>query len=113
VWAQNTMGAAWRPDIAPADDCQVVTDGPFRVVRNPTYVAMLAAAAGAALLAPTVVGIVGWLALLTSLVLTTRAEEPPLRRAYGTDYEQYAARVGRFLPLIGRLRNPAADAGDS
>ena len=30
-------------------------------------------------------------------------EEPYLRRAHGEAYRAYAARVGRFLPRIGRL----------
>jgi protein-S-isoprenylcysteine O-methyltransferase Ste14 len=32
-------------------------------------------------------------------------EEPYLRRVHGCAYETYAARTGRFLPRIGRLRS--------
>lgn len=117
IWAQETMGSAWRPDIAPADGGRLVTGGPFAVVRNPSYVAMLVAASGTLLMAPSACGIVGWLSLLAGLLLTARAEEPPLRAAYGAQYCRYAARVGRLAPLIGRLRDgcegqPPAGAPD-
>lgn len=31
-------------------------------------------------------------------------EEPYLRRTHGVAYTDYAARVGRFLPRLGRLQ---------
>lgn len=103
-WAQATMGPAWRPDIPPIEDGELVTVGPFQLVRNPNYVAMLTAGLGAALLAPNLVTLAGWVVLLASLMLTARAEEPLLVTRYGGRYRQYAARVGRFVPGIGRLR---------
>lgn len=110
IWAQETMGRAWRPDIAPAAGGRLVTGGPFRVVRNPNYVAMLAAATSTFALAPSVCGVLGGLMLAAGLMLTARAEEPQLRAAYGARYCTYAARVGRFLPLIGRLHDPQPTA---
>lgn len=104
LWSQAMMGPAWRPDIPPVADGDLVTTGPFSVVRNPNYAAMLAAGLGAALLAPNGVVFAGWVVLLASLLLTARAEEPLLLDRYGTRYRDYAESVGRFVPGIGRLR---------
>ncbi len=114
IWSQETMGSAWRPDIAPGDGGQVVVDGPFRWVRNPNYVAMLICAGSSLILAPSAIGLAGCLVLLAGLILTARAEEPPLRRVYGPKYMNYAARTGRFIPGIGRLQvtDTLAAAGD-
>lgn len=113
IWSQETMGNAWRPDIAPRDGGQVVEDGPFRWVRNPNYLAMLICAGSSFILAPSAIGLAGCPILLAGLMLTARAEEPPLRRVYGPDYEDYAARTGRFIPGIGRLQvtDPPTAAG--
>ncbi len=105
VWAQETMGIAWRADIAPAARAHLVTRGPFAVVRNPDYVAMSTAILGGLVLAPNVCDVGGWLLVLTGLAATARAEEPPLAAAYGQAYSDYAARVGRFLPFTGRLHD--------
>lgn len=104
IWAQETMGSAWRPDIAPDAGSTLVTSGPFRVVRNPNYVAMVTAGLGAALLSPDPVTLAGWVVLLASVMLTARVEEPPLLARFGGPYREYAARVGRFVPGVGRLR---------
>ena len=88
VWSQETMGAAWRPDIGPADHAALVTSGPFRYVRNPNYVAMMAAALCATLLTPTLTGFAGVLVLPAGLALTASAEERRLLRGYGNSYRQ-------------------------
>lgn len=103
IWAQETMGAAWRTDIAPAEGAQLVTGGPFGVVRNPNYVAMATAILAVLLIAADVINVAGALVVLCSLALTARAEEPELVVTYGQPYREYAARVGRFVPLVGRL----------
>lgn len=109
VWAQEVMGSAWRPDMPPEAKATLATTGPFRVVRNPNYVAMLAAGLGAAALAPNLVTIAAWLLAAGSLMLTARIEEPLLAARYGAAYARYAARVGRFLPAVGKLTPPRED----
>lgn len=103
TWAQETMGPAWRTEIAADSRAALVTTGPFAIVRNPTCIALLAAALGTLLLAPSTLGIGGGGLLAASLVLTVRCEETELALVYGQDYRDYCARVGRFLPAVGRL----------
>jgi protein-S-isoprenylcysteine O-methyltransferase Ste14 len=104
VVAQFAMGDAWRIGVDPAERTELVTDGPFALVRNPIYAGMIPAFAGVALLAPNVVTIAGAILLLVALELQTRlVEEPHLARVHGEDYAAYAARAGRFLPGIGCL----------
>ena len=103
--AQRTMGAAWRTGVGGGAAGPLVEDGPFARVRNPVYTAFLAAATGAALLAPTPAALAGAVVLAAGLELQTRAVGEPHRlRAHGSRYVQYAARVGRFVPGVGCLR---------
>lgn len=109
--AQMAMGASWRIGVDESERTELVTDGPFRIVRNPIFAAMLPASAGLTLMVPSVVAIAGLAALFVALELQVRVvEEPYLRRAHGEVYERYAAAVGRFLPGLGTLgRRPAAE----
>jgi protein-S-isoprenylcysteine O-methyltransferase Ste14 len=103
--AQFVMGDAWRVGVDPSERTELVTSGPFALVRNPIYAAMIPAFGGVALLSPNVVTITGALLLLVALQLQTRfVEEPYLLAVHGGRYAGYAARVGRFLPGIGCLR---------
>ncbi len=50
--SQAAMGDAWRPDVIAGDRTDLVTDGPFRLVRNPVLTCTLATAVGLAALVP-------------------------------------------------------------
>jgi protein-S-isoprenylcysteine O-methyltransferase Ste14 len=105
VLAQFAMGDAWRIGVDPLERTELVVHGLFSLVRNPIYAAMIPSFAGIALLAPNVLTLAGVILLLVALELQTRLiEEPHLLRVHGQQYATYAARVGRFLPGIGRLR---------
>jgi protein-S-isoprenylcysteine O-methyltransferase Ste14 len=104
-YAQVAMGASWRIGVDPEDRTQLVTSGPFALVRNPIFAAMLPTALGLTLLVPSWVAIAGLVGLVAALQLQVRVvEEPYLLRAHRDAYSSYAARVGRFVPGIGRLR---------
>ena len=97
--AQFAMGDAWRIGVDSGERTELVVHGPFALVRNPIYAAMIPAFFGIALLAPNVVTIGGAALLIAALELQTRCvEEPYLLAVHGQPYAVYAGRVGRFLP---------------
>ena len=102
--AQVTMGTSWRIGVDESERTELVTTGPFGVVRNPIFAAMLPTSLGLTLMLPSVVALVGLAALVVALELQVRVvEEPYLRRTQGSAYAEYAGRVGRFIPGLGRL----------
>ncbi len=103
-YAQVAMGASWRIGVDPGERTELVTDGPFALVRNPIFAAMLPTAVGLTMLVPSSVALAGLAGLVAALELQVRVvEEPYLLRAHGAAYAAYAARVGRFVPGLGRL----------
>ena len=103
--AQGAMGASWRIGVDERERTELVTGGPFALVRNPIYAAMIPTSVGLALLVPNVLALVAVAALALALELQTRlVEEPHLLESHGSSYADYAARVGRFVPGVGRLR---------
>jgi len=104
VAAQFAMGDAWRIGVDPAERTALVTHGPFAMVRNPIFAAMIPSFLGIALLAPNAVTLTGAIVLIVALELQTRlVEEPYLAAVHGELYAAYAGKAGRFLPGIGRL----------
>jgi protein-S-isoprenylcysteine O-methyltransferase Ste14 len=102
--AQLAMGDAWRIGVDPEERTELVTSGPFELVRNPIYSAMMPTVLGLALMVPNVCAIAAFVGLLTALELQVRlVEEPHLLRTHGDEYASYAARVGRFVPGVGLL----------
>lgn len=102
--AQVAMGNSWRIGVDPGERTELVTTGPFAVVRNPIFSAMLPTSLGLVLLVPNPVAIAGLVMLGVALELQVRVvEEPHLLRVHGETYARYAAEVGRFIPGVGRL----------
>jgi protein-S-isoprenylcysteine O-methyltransferase Ste14 len=106
--SQAAMGDAWRGDVDPDATGELVTGGPFRLVRNPIFTGSAITQVGLVLVMPNVLAIAALACFALSTQIQVRlVEEPYLLRVHGEDYRRYAARTGRFIPGIGRLRSPS------
>jgi len=83
--------------VAPTE--RLVVGGPFRWVRNPGYVAVVALVLAQALVfaSPALVAYAAALALAFHAFVVLY-EEPTLRRQFGAEYEDYCRRVPRWWP---------------
>ena len=93
--------ALWHQD----DDSPVelVTAGPYRLVRHPFYGAFLVGLVGCLLAFPHLITLTTLTYAAVVLDLTARREEHRLlRSAFGSDYRHYMRRTGRLLPMVGR-----------
>ncbi len=103
--AQLGMGSEWRIGIDRTEVTGLVTGGVFSLVRNPIFTAMIFTATGFAAMVPNIIGVVAVFCLVVAIELQVRfVEEPHLHRLHGDVYGGYAARVGRFVPALGRTR---------
>jgi protein-S-isoprenylcysteine O-methyltransferase Ste14 len=99
------LGDSWRIGVDESETTNLVRTGVFGWVRNPIFTAILTFALGVALVTPNVVAVIALALLFLSIELQVRlVEEPYLLGAHGDAYRGYTARVGRFLPGLGRIR---------
>ncbi len=105
VLSQSAMGRSWRIGVDAHERTDLVTGGVFALVRNPIFTAMVTALTGLALMVPSALSVLAVVALVAAVQLQVRAvEEPYLLSTHDQRYAHYAARVGRFVPAVGRLR---------
>ena len=103
--AQLAMGRSWRIGVDRSETTDLVVAGPFRYVRNPIFSGMLVTGLGLALLVPSWASLAAYALLFVAIEVQVRTvEEPHLARMHGGSYLSYAARTGRFVPGLGRLR---------
>lgn len=104
--AQAQMGGSWRVGID-SRPTELVNKGMFKVVRNPIYAGVLCMLAGLVATAPSpwTIGFLVNSALLLSVEV--RLEEAHLRKIHGKTYRSYAAKVGRFIPGVGKIAVPS------
>ena|SRR5919201_2576956 len=102
VLAESIARFVWkgRGTLTPAVPTQrLVLTGLYRFVRNPMYVGVVAIILGEALLLGSGdVLIYAGVVTLGFHLFVVLYEEPTLRRMYGPEYNEYCARVCRWIP---------------
>ena len=73
------------------------TAGMYRYSRNPQYMADIAIVGGWKILTSAPSALIVGLAAILVLIVAPFAEEPWLKKQYASEFENYAARVRRFL----------------
>jgi protein-S-isoprenylcysteine O-methyltransferase Ste14 len=102
--SQYHMGSAWRIGAAEGEQEALVQTGPFAISRNPVFVGQAILFTGLFLAFSDIAQFIISAAVLASMLAQARIEERVLKASFGKEYEDYAARVPRWLR---RPRSPS------
>ena len=101
AWAIAALGASFRTTVEVDPGQTVVSSGPYRWIRHPSYTGLLLVVAGFGL------AVGNWLAFAVALLLPLpgilwriRVEEAELERVLGAAYGSYRARTTRLIPWL-------------
>lgn len=99
--AMRTLGKQWTYRARVIEGHELITAGPYAVVRNPIYLGMFGMVLATGLVFSR------WWNFLAAVVLflignqmRIRAEEKLLRETFGSQFDEYARHVPAFLPRI-------------
>jgi protein-S-isoprenylcysteine O-methyltransferase len=96
-----TLGRFFTTDVAIHEGQRVVTAGPYRYVRHPSYSGLLLAFLGLGVYFGNWLSVVALMLPITLAVLhRIRIEEAVLLSALGPDYTAYCARTRRLVPGV-------------
>lgn len=98
LWPVFALGRRFSGLVAIQPDHELVTDGIYRTVRNPSYLGLLVLSLGWALAFRSLVGVLLVLLMFIPLIARIRSEEALLRSQFGAQYDHYCARTWRLLP---------------
>jgi protein-S-isoprenylcysteine O-methyltransferase Ste14 len=100
-WSFLTLGRYFTVVVATSADQPVVTRGPYRVLRHPSYTGLLLVFAGAGLVLGNWLSAAGAVVLvLVALIYRLRIEERALTVALGDRYRAFAAGRARLIPYV-------------
>ena len=98
-WAVAALGGAFRTTVEVDPDQAVVTTGPYRWIRHPSYAGLLLIVAGLGLALGNWLSVAACLLLpLPALVWRIHVEEAELSRVLGDAYEAYRTGTARLVP---------------
>jgi protein-S-isoprenylcysteine O-methyltransferase Ste14 len=105
VWLVNAavrvLGKQWALAARLVEGHNLITEGPYRLVRNPIYTGMFG------MMLATGLAVTRWDALLLAIIvfllgtyIRVRAEERLLRGQFGSEFDEYTRRVPAVIPGI-------------
>jgi protein-S-isoprenylcysteine O-methyltransferase Ste14 len=103
VWARVYLGSNWSRSVTIKQGHELITGGPYSLVRHPIYTGLLTGFLGTAIAIAQVRGLVALALIFAVLWRKLRLEERWMRLQFGSDYEQYAQRVPALVPLPPKI----------
>jgi protein-S-isoprenylcysteine O-methyltransferase Ste14 len=100
VWARMHLGTNWSGTVTLKQDHELVTTGPYAIVRHPIYTGLLLALAGSALARGELRGLLAVGIAMLALWRKLRLEERWMREQFGEDYDAYRRRVSALIPFV-------------
>ncbi len=101
IWSFRTLGRYFTYTVQTSSDQPVITTGPYRVIRHPSYAGLLLVIVSVGLF------IGNWSSFISLTVATTgalvfriRVEERAMMQSLGDSYGNYAATRKRLVPFI-------------
>ena len=99
VWARIVLGRNWGMPMTSKAEPELVTAGPYHVVRHPLYSGLVLAGLGTAL-ANNFYWLIAWGALDVYFVYAALTEERLLAAAFPSSYPAYRARTKMLVPFV-------------
>jgi protein-S-isoprenylcysteine O-methyltransferase Ste14 len=101
IWAIQLLGKSFRTTVETHQDQQVCQDGPYKLLRHPSYTGIVLICIGFG------IAVQNWLSLLLAvipsliaLLFRIQVEEKELAASLGSEYVAYQQHTKRLIPWI-------------
>jgi protein-S-isoprenylcysteine O-methyltransferase Ste14 len=99
IWARVHLGRNWGMPMTERVEPELITSGPYRLIRHPIYTGLLLAVIGTALVT-NLIGLAVALALCGVFYYSATVEERNLTAEFPTAYPAYRASTKMLIPFI-------------
>jgi protein-S-isoprenylcysteine O-methyltransferase Ste14 len=100
VWARQHLGTNWSHAVTVKQGHELITTGPYALVRHPIYTGILTGFLGTAIALSQVRGVIGFVLIFAVLWAKLRMEEEWMRSQFGETYATYAHQTAALLPYL-------------
>jgi protein-S-isoprenylcysteine O-methyltransferase Ste14 len=100
VWAREHLGRNWSSSVTIKQGHELITTGPYAVVRHPIYIGILIGFLGMAIAISQVRGFITFALFFLAFWMKLRREEKWMRSQFGEVYVTYAHHTAALVPYL-------------
>jgi protein-S-isoprenylcysteine O-methyltransferase Ste14 len=100
VWAREHLGSNWSRSVTIKRGHELITTGPYAVVRHPIYTGILTGFLGMAIAISQVRGFIVFVLIFLAFWVKLRMEEQWMRSQFGEAYATYARQTAALVPYL-------------
>jgi protein-S-isoprenylcysteine O-methyltransferase Ste14 len=100
VWARHHLASNWSSSVTIKQGHELITSGPYALVRHPIYTGILTGFLGTAIALSQVRGVIGFVLIFVVLWAKLRTEEEWMRSQFGETYATYAHQTAALVPYL-------------
>ena len=100
VWARRHLGKNWSQAVTLKEGHELITSGPYALVRHPIYTGLLLGFVGCAVARGEWRGLLAVALVFGALWHKLKLEEKWMRVQFGQSYEAYSRRVTALVPYV-------------
>ena len=100
VWAREHLGSNWSRSVTIKQGHELITTGPYAVVRHPIYTGILTGLLGTAIALSQVRGFIAFVLFFLAFWMKLRMEEQWMRSQFGETYASYAHQTAALVPYL-------------
>ena len=100
VWGREYLGTNWSRSVTIKQGHELITSGPYAVVRHPIYTGILTGFLGMAIAVSQVRGFIALALIFLALWIKLRFEEQWMRSQFGETYVAYVRHTAALVPYL-------------
>jgi protein-S-isoprenylcysteine O-methyltransferase Ste14 len=100
VWAREHLGSNWSRSVTIKQGHELITTGPYALVRHPIYTGILTGFLGTAIALSQVRGVICFVLVFLVFWAKLRMEEKWMRSQFGETYATYAHQTAALVPYL-------------
>jgi protein-S-isoprenylcysteine O-methyltransferase Ste14 len=100
VWARRHLASNWSSSVTIKQGHELITSGPYSLVRHPIYTGILTGFVGTAMALAQVRGVVGFVLIFVAFWTKLRKEEKWMHSQFGETYASYAHQTAALVPYL-------------
>ena len=100
IWARFTLGRNWSGIVTLKGGHELITSGPYALVRHPIYTGLLTMLVATVIVLGHVAGIIALPLVFVSFWVKLRYEEKLMLEQFPEEYAAYQRRVRRLIPFV-------------